>query len=481
MSSFTNRKGLKTVYRKIIDKLLPVLIVPFATASIIVVARFMHVEFHDQSHALSPAHILLIGLFLMDVVIVYIMQRPRPVYLIDYACFHGMSNYRVPSASLIESLRQITYFSERSIQFLTRLLQRSGLGEETCMPPVSCYIQPQKYCTWEAAREEAELVVFSAIDELFSKTDIDPRAIDILVVNCSGFSPTPGFPDMIVRKYKMRSDIRNMHLSGMGCSAGIISIELAKNLLQTMPQGAQALVVSTETITPNFYVGNERAMLLPYCLFRMGGAAVLLSTSPVKARFRLKFIIRTLTAADDYSYNCIHQMEDNNGNKGLDLSIDLTAVAARTLKSNISTLAPLVLPPSEKLLFALSFISQKLLKRRVKLYVPDFGTAFEHFCVHAGGRAVIDEVQRSLGLSDEHVEPSRMTLHRFGNTSSSSVWYELAYIEAKGRMRRANRVWMIGFGSGFKCNSAVWECISPSHNADGPWSECIHRYPVHIL
>ncbi|GJN00098.1 hypothetical protein PR202_ga17255 [Eleusine coracana subsp. coracana] len=325
------------------------------------------------------------------------------------------------------------------------------------MPPVSCYIQPQKYCTWEAAREEAELVVFSAIDELFSKTDIDPRAIDILVVNCSGFSPTPGFPDMIVRKYKMRSDIRNIHLSGMGCSAGIISIELVKNLLQTIPQGAQALVVSTETITPNFYVGNERAMLLPYCLFRMGGAAVLLSTSPVKARFRLKFIIRTLTAADDNSYNCIHQMEDNNGNKGLDLSIDLTAVAARTLKSNISTLAPLVLPPSEKLLFALSFISQKLLKRRVKLYVPDFRTAFEHFCVHAGGRAVIDEVQRSLGLSDEHVEPSRMTLHRFGNTSSSSVWYELAYIEAKGRMRRANRVWMIGFGSGFKFGCLGWK------------------------
>ena len=41
----------------------------------------------------------------------------------------------------------------------------------------------------------------------------------------------------------------------------------------------------TETITPN-YVGKEHAMLLPNCLFRMGGAAVLLSTSRARARFR---------------------------------------------------------------------------------------------------------------------------------------------------------------------------------------------------
>ena len=187
----------------------------------------------------------------------------------------------------------------------------------------------------------------------------------------------------------------------------------------------------------------------------MGGAAVLLSRSPAKARFRLKHIKRTLTAGDDRSYRCIYQEEDDKGNTGVNLSTDLIDVASNTFKTNIITVAPLILPVSEKLLFALSFVSQKLFKMRKKLRMPNLLTGFEHICVHAGGRAVIDGIQRSLCLSDEHVEPSRMTLHRFGNTSSSSLWYELAYVEAKRRMRKGDRVWMIGFGSGFKCHSGV--------------------------
>ena len=104
------------------------------------------------------------------------------------------------------------------------------------------------------------------------------------------------------------------------------------------------------------------------------------------------------------------------------------AVAGDALTANITAIVPLVLPLSEQLLFALSFIAGKVSSGRVKPYRPDFHRAFDHFCIHAGGRAGIDKVQRSLGLSDEHVEPSRMSLHRFGNMSSSSLWYELAYV-----------------------------------------------------
>ncbi|RLN12951.1 3-ketoacyl-CoA synthase 5-like [Panicum miliaceum] len=487
MSSSPIRKDLiKTVCTKTVDNFLLVVSMSLLIAAIVATARSNPNDLADRIRALDHPYryISLIGsLFLAAAVTAYILrQRPRAVYLVDYACFLPPPKYRVPSASFAEHARQLRHLSEPSVRFLTRLLERSGLGEETSLPPISCYLEAHKHHTLRDARGEAELVVFSAVDDLLARTGVDPAAIDVVVVNCSGFCPTPSMADMIVSRYKMRGDTRGIHLSGMGCSAGLLSIELAKNLLQAMPRGARALVLSTETLTPLHYHGNERAMLLPSCLFRMGGAAALLSTSPAKARFRLRHVVRTLTAGDndDRSYRCIYQEEDGEGNTGVTLSTDLIDVAASTLKANISTVAPLILPVSEKLLFALSLASRKLFKMgRKKVRVPNLLAGFEHICVHAGGRAVIDGIQRSLRLSDEHVEPSRMTLHRFGNTSSSSLWYELAYVEAKRRMRKGDRVWMIGFGSGFKCNSGVWECIVPASNEDGPWAGCIHRYPVH--
>lgn len=41
--------------------------------------------------------------------------------------------------------------------------------------------------------------------------------------------------------------------------------------------GRTALVVSLENITENVYLGNQRSMTITNCLFRLGGAAALLS------------------------------------------------------------------------------------------------------------------------------------------------------------------------------------------------------------
>jgi len=35
----------------------------------------------------------------------------------------------------------------------------------------------------------------------------------------------------------------------------------------------------------------------------------------------------------------------------------------------------------------------------------------------------------------------------------------LAYLESQVGVRRGQRVWQLGFGSGFKCNSAVWRSL----------------------
>ena len=52
---------------------------------------------------------------------------------------------------------------------------------------------------------------------------------------------------------------------------------LTAALVRQVYPNSTALVISTENITQNWYFGNDRSMLIPNCLFRVGGAAVLLS------------------------------------------------------------------------------------------------------------------------------------------------------------------------------------------------------------
>ncbi|KAL2895522.1 3-ketoacyl-CoA synthase 6 [Bienertia sinuspersici] len=365
-----------------------------------------------------------------------------------------------------------------------RILEKAGLGDETALPIAMQFLPPQP--TLNFAYDESHLVVFSTIDELFHKLELNLDCIDILITNCSIFSPSPSLSSMIVNKYKLKSSIKTFSLSGMGCSASAISIDLANRLLQIWPN-SYALVVSTEIITPNCYIGSERSMSVPACLFRVGCSSILLTSNwaeRCRAKYQLLNVVRTNNCANNKAYKSVTQEEDVEGKIGISLSKDLMFIAGETLKSNITSLGPLVLPISEKLKFVINFVSRKFLwSNTIRPYLPHFNKVFDHFCIHAGGRAVIDEIQKNLSLSAQQVEASRMTLHRFGNTSSSSIWYELSYIEAKGRMKKGDRVWQIAFGSGFKCNSMVWKCnrnVDTKIDGHGPWKHCIHRYPVHI-
>nr|POE66508.1 3-ketoacyl-coa synthase 11 [Quercus suber] len=185
-----------------------------------------------------------------------------------------------------------------------------------------------------------------------------------------------------------------------------------------------------ESMTLNWYRGNSRSMLLSNCLFRLEAAAILLpnrSSDRRHSKYQLIQTLRTYKGADDKCYNCVIQKEDMDKELGISLSKNLLTVA--------------------------------------------------------GGRAVLDELEKNLGLSEWHMEPSRMTLYRFGNTSSSSLWYELVYSEAKGRIKKGDRGWQIAFGSGFKCNSVVWHAlgtINPKNEKNNPWIDEIDDFPVYV-
>uniref|UniRef100_A0ACD5ZAI8 Uncharacterized protein n=1 Tax=Avena sativa TaxID=4498 RepID=A0ACD5ZAI8_AVESA len=406
----------------------------------------------------------------------------RPVYLVDHAGYKPGRAHERTRAESVEHYRLTGAFSEESLAFKKRILERSGLGDATHLP-ASLIKVPMDICL-RTGMEESRAVVFGVVDRLLAATRVRPADVGVLIVNSSLYSPTPSFTSLIISRYCLPVDVVSYNLSGMCCSAGVIAIDLAKRLLQ-VHLDTYALVVSTENITINSYLGNSRPMLVPNTLFRMGGAAILLSNKRVerqRAKYRLLHTVRTHRGANDKSYACVMQEEDELGHLGVSLSKQLTSVAGDALRTNIAALGPLVLPLSQQLRFVGTLVLRRVFGISVKHYSPDFTLALQHFCIHAGGRGVLDELERSLNLSAWHMEPSRMTLYRFGNTSSSSLWYELAYCEAKGRVKKGDRVWQIAFGSGFKCNSAVWEAlrtIDDNVAAEGgnPWAQDVDVLP----
>lgn len=137
------------------------------------------------------------------------------------------------------------------------------------------------------------------VKDLFKKTGVRPSEIDILVINCSLFSPTPSLCAVVINEFNLRPDIMSYNLSGMvtsdwsdltclylytfsggrrrmltsmvqGCSAGVISLELASSVLSSHPNSL-ALVISTENLTQALYTGNDRGFLVQNTLFRCGG------------------------------------------------------------------------------------------------------------------------------------------------------------------------------------------------------------------
>jgi 3-ketoacyl-CoA synthase len=171
-----------------------------------------------------------------------------------------------------------------------------------------------------------------------------------------------------------------------------------------------------------------------------------------------KYILHSLCrtqVSDEESYKSVYETEDEEGNRGIALSKKITEVAGKAITINLKTIAIKVLPMAEKIKVALS-VRKKNGKRKIT-YTPHIKRAVQHLCIHPGGRAVLDTLQEKLSLSEDDMKPSRRVLHKYGNTSSSSIWYELDFLEQEKRVKQGDKVLQIAFGSGFKCNSLVWK------------------------
>ncbi|OMP02702.1 Very-long-chain 3-ketoacyl-CoA synthase [Corchorus olitorius] len=408
-------------------------------------------------------------------------MRHQCCYLLAYQCFKPTDDRKLDTEACVRVVLRNKNLGLDQYRFLLQTMINSGLGEET-YGPRNVLAGREESPTLEDAHSEMDELMFDTLDKLFAKTGVSPTEIDILIVDVSLFSPSPSLTARIVNRYKMRDNIKSFSLSGMGCSASMVAVDLVQHLFKTY-KNSFAIVVSTETIGPHWYCGKEKSMMLSNCLFRSGGCSFLLtnrSSLKNQALLKLSHAVRTNIGSNDEAYGCCMQIEDEQGYQGFLLTRSLTKAAAKAFTLNLKVLVPKILPIRELLRFAIvSFYKSKSKSStnesaRAGLNLK---TGIDHFCIHPGGRAVIDGLGISLGLSEYDLEPARMALYRYGNTSAGGLWYVLGYMEAKKRLKKGDKILMISLGAGFMCNNCVWEVMKDLEDPN-VWEDCLDRYPV---
>ena len=358
-----------------------------------------------------------------------------------------------------------------------QVLERSGLSPLGTYLPAAIHPAHAKEPKIDMATAmlEAEAVMGGAVSDLLAKTGLKPDDVDILVTNCSIFCPTPSLASMLINKFKFRQDVQAYNLGGMGCSIGVVAVGLVRDLLQAHPR-ANLVFVPAEVTTYCFYPGRQKDLMVANAIFRMGGAASYFTNKPHMrhaAKYALEHSVRVHTGQADAAFRCINWGPDADGINGVYLGKDVPQQAGKMLEAVIKAVTPKIMTWSQWLQAASVVFQRKTLGwKSVPYFVPDYTSCCDHFALHAGGYAVLKGIMAGMNLPVSAVMPSFAALRDYGNTSSSTTWYTMAYLESQALVKRGHRVMQVGAGGGMKGGVNVYRALRDLSDVHPAWRHC---------
>jgi predicted naringenin-chalcone synthase len=253
----------------------------------------------------------------------------------------------------------------------------------------------------------------------------------VVTVSCTGFY-NPGPDYYIVRELGLSGATQRYHLGFMGCYAAFPALRMAAQFCEADP-GAVVLVMCLELCTLHLQLTGSEDNLLANSLFADGAAAAVVSSrkpGPGTRAYRIGGFRSALVPAGE------QDMAWRIGDQGFDIA--LSSYVPKIIGGNIRGL-----------------VGPALEAEGISL--PDIDT----WAVHPGGKAIIDQVQRSLGLSAEQVGPSREVLRRCGNMSSATILFVLEEILRRPAGKPLERVCAVAFGPGLTVETAVLTAAAP--------------------
>ncbi len=237
--------------------------------------------------------------------------------------------------------------------------------------------------------EAAPTLALAAVRKL--KAAALPRTITHLVVaSCTGFV-APGIDQIIARELGLDPSVERTLIGFMGCYAAISALRNAYHIVRSEPD-ARVLVVTVELSTLHLQFSNDLEALLGMLQFGDGAAAALITADPTGFSIDRPFAV----AMPDT--DALIRWTIGDTGFAMQLSGEVPGkIAAALGDANI--------------------------RERI-LGEADTGDV-DSWAVHAGGRSILDSVQRAFKLAPHALDASRDVLSRYGNMSSSTLMFVL--------------------------------------------------------
>ncbi|MEM8551696.1 MAG: type III polyketide synthase [Pseudomonadota bacterium] len=240
----------------------------------------------------------------------------------------------------------------------------------------------------------------------------------LIVTSCTGFA-APGVDVQLLAALGLPLTTQRTMIGFMGCYAAINAMRLADAIVRA-DEDAVVLIVSVELCTLHLQETDDLEVVLSFMLFGDGCAAALVSGR--EEGFRLTgFKTALMPAADDL-------ITWHVGQQGFDMR----------LSGEVPGALAAALPDA------------------VRELEPRGPAAVDLWAVHPGGRSVLDAVERSLGLCETVLTPSRAVLRENGNMSSPSVLFVLSHM-LDGAPAAGARGLAMAFGPGLTAEGMRFE------------------------
>lgn len=310
---------------------------------------------------------------------------------------------------------------------LLRIARRSGIERRHLVRPLRETIAGEDFGARNDVyvRESKRLAEAVARDAL-ANAGIDAKDVDLIITtSCTGLM-IPSVCAHLVPTLGFRPTTKRLPITELGCAAGTVALSRAREFIACYP-GANVLIVAHELCSLTYQPGDRSMQsLVGALLFGDGAAGVVVRGDQRHAEPGLRLDVNaSFLFPDSWDY-----MGFDVRASGLHLILD------RGIPGAI----------------------ERQVKPVLERFLREHGLAaadIEFFCLHPGGRKLIDEIARVFSLGPGDTRASRDCLAEVGNLSSASIFVVLQNLFDRYTPRHGATGLLTAFGPGFAAEMAL--------------------------